>query len=128
MPYWGVYCVLCGGYLADALLKCVPLIRRSDPAFRSLFLERPGGALACPYCDGLIGFNDAGRLQIAPSGWPVFRYGRTESERKRQADDEPSEVTLADWALRHRFTKPGQHLPLKGYTYAEDAPADETVP
>ncbi len=29
---------------------------------------------------------------------------------------------------KHRFTQPGTHDPLTDYTYAEDAPPDETVP
>ena len=128
MPYWSIFCLYCQGYIADALLECVPASQRSIPAYRSLFQARSGGALACPYCDRLIGFDDAGRPQVPPTGWPVFRYGRAELELKRQADGELPHIPLADWALRHRFTQPGTHLPLIGYTYAEEAEPDETVP
>jgi hypothetical protein len=58
----------------------------------------------------------------------VFRYGKAELEMKKRMDGEPPSTTLADWALKHRFTQPGGHRPLTGYTYAEDAPPDETVP
>jgi hypothetical protein len=47
---------------------------------------------------------------------------------KKQADGEPAATLLADWALRHRFTRPGTHPPLTEYTYAEQAPPDEIVP
>lgn len=127
MPYWSLFCLYCRGYIADALLECVPPARRSGPAYRLLFQSRPGTALACPYCNGLIGFDEAGHPRIPEREWPVFRYGKAELELKREADGEPADVSLPDWALRHRFTKPGTHQPLIGYTYAEDAPPDEIV-
>src|SRR5687767_10948726 len=105
MPYWSIYCLYCHGYLADALLECVPAGRRTDPAFRLLFAARPGAALACPYCGDLLAFDDAGQPQVPQSGWPVFRYGRAELEAKKVADGEPASTPLADWALRHRFTQ-----------------------
>lgn len=128
MPYWSIYCLWCSGYIADALLECVPAVKRGDPAFALLFRGRPGAALACPYCDGLIGFDRAGQPVAPPPGWPVFRYGRAELEAKKLADGEPATTPLSDWALKHRFTQPDTHLPLTGYTYAEQAPPDETVP
>src|SRR5271168_2809297 len=100
MPYWSLLCPYCQGYIADALLECVPASKRPSPAYRLLFQGRPGSALACPYCNRLIGFDDAGRLQAPATGWPVFRYGRRELEIKRQADGEPADLPLADWALR----------------------------
>lgn len=128
MPYWIIYCLHCRGYIADALLECLPAAQQAHPAYRLLFHARPGAALACPFCNGLIGFDDSGNPQAPPSGWPVFRYGRAELEIKRQEDGEPPTTPLPDWALRHRFLQPGTHQPLTGYTYAEDAPADEVVP
>src|SRR5262245_11705753 len=128
MPYWSIYCLYCGGYIADALLECIPVGQRACAAFQALFHSRPGAALACPYCNSLIGFDAAGQPRIADSRWPVFRYGRKEIELKRQADGEPDRTSLTDWALRHRFTQPGTHLPLSNYSYAEDRPTNEIVP
>jgi hypothetical protein len=110
------------------LLECIPAAKRSHPAFRLLFNAKSGAAIACPYCNTLIGFDDGGRPQVPQSGWPVFRYGQAELEIKKQADGEPANTSLTDWALRQRFTQPGNHQPLTGYTYAEQAPPDETVP
>ena len=128
MPYWSIYCLYCQGYLVDALLECVPMASRSNPGYRLLFHARAGAALACPYCNGLIGFDDTGQPQAPRSGWPIFRYGWAELELKKQADGEPVHTPLEEWALRHRFTRPGTHQPFRGYTYAEDAPLDELVP
>jgi hypothetical protein len=128
MPYWSVVCIYCGGYIVDALLECVPASRQKEPAFRLLFLAQPGAALACPYCNGLIGFDAAGQPQPPPSGWPVFRYGRAELEVKMPSDGEPATTPLPDWARKHRFTQPGTRPPLVNYGYAEHAPANETVP
>lgn len=105
-----------------------PPEKRLHPAYRLLFLAQPGAAFACPSCNGLLGFDANGESQVPPSGWPVFRYGRAELEAKKQADGEPASTPLADWALRHRFTQPCTHQPLTDYTYAEQAPVDETVP
>lgn len=128
MPYWSVFCLYCHGYIADALLECLPANQRQHPAYRLLFQAQPGAAFACPYCGRLLSFDANGALQRPPSGWPVFRFGRAELEAKMQADGEPPGTPLTDWALRHRFTQPGTHQPLTGYTYADQAPADETVP
>ena len=127
MPYWSIYCLWCQGAIVDALLECVPLARRSEPAYRLLFLAQPGAALACPYCGGFVGFDDEGAPRAPRSGWPIFRYGLAEMKAKKLADGEPNSTSLADWALRHRFTQPGTHLPLTEYTYAENAPPNETV-
>ena len=43
-------------------------------------------------------------------------------------DGEPPTTPLTAWALQHRFTQPGGHQPFGNYTYAEQAPPDETVP
>jgi hypothetical protein len=49
-------------------------------------------------------------------------------ELKKQDDYEPPGTSLAVWALKHRFMQPGTHQPLVNYVYAEQAPANETVP
>lgn len=128
MPYWSLYCLYCRGYIADALLECLPSAKRSSPEYRLLFYARPGAALACPYCNGLIGFDDDGQPRVPQTGWPVFRYGLAELHLKKHADGEPPHIRIAEWALRHRFRQPGNHEPFSGYTYAELAPPDETVP
>jgi hypothetical protein len=128
MPYWSIYCLYCGGYIVDALLECVPAAKQNTVAYLLLFQAQPGAALACPYCNGLIGFDGGGKICAPASGWPVLRYGQRELELKKLADGEPTTVSLVDWALKHRFTSPGTHKPLGGYTYAEQAPLDETVP
>lgn len=128
MPYWSIYCLYCGGYIADALLECVPAQKQSLPGYKKVFHGQPGAALACPYCNEPIGFDQSGKPCIPEAGWPIFRYGRAEMELKKQADGEPAHVSLTDWGRRHRFTQPGTHEPLNEYTYAEDAPPNETVP
>jgi hypothetical protein len=75
-----------------------------------------------------LGFDDTGKAKAAEVGWPVFRYGRTQLETKKDDDGEPASMSLTDWALKHRFQQPGTHLPFKDYTYAEQAPTNETVP
>jgi hypothetical protein len=128
MPYWSIYCLYCHGYITDALLECLPRGNRVHSAYSLLFMAQPGAALACPYCNRLFGFDDVGTPCPAVSGWPVFRYGRAELEFKKLADGEASATPLAEWALKHRFTQPGTHQPFSGYTYAEQAPPNETVP
>ncbi len=127
MPYWGIYCLLCHGEIVDALLECVPASKRAHPAFRLLFNMKPGAALACPYCNGLIAFDSSGDVCIPQSGWPVFRYGLAELEQKKLADGEPAAVSLQEWALTHRFVSPGRFGPFSEYIYAEFATPDETV-
>lgn len=128
MPYWSVYCLYCGGFIVDALLECVPASKQSTQAFKLLFSASPGACLACAYCNGMLAFDGHGQPQPPQSGWPVLRYGRRELELKKQADGEPPQTSLTDWALRHRFVQPGLNLPFTDYVYAEQAAPDETVP
>jgi hypothetical protein len=128
VPYWSINCLWCNGYIADGLLECIPVLSRAHPGFLLLVLARPGAALACPYCNGVIGFDDKGQPQRLQPGWPVFRYGRADLEAKRDDDGEPATASLADWALRCRFLWPGSHPPFGNYIYAEQAPPDEIVP
>src|SRR5438874_2635983 len=67
---------LCQGFIIDALLECLPAQRRQEPAYRLLFQAQPGAALACPYCNGLLGFDNSGNPQPPQSGWPIFHYGK----------------------------------------------------
>jgi hypothetical protein len=79
----------------------------------------PYWSVYCLYCSGYI--VDA-LLECVPAAkrlHPAF---------KLLFHAEPSTSSLRDWALRHRFTQPGTHEPFSEYTYAEDAPPDETVP
>jgi hypothetical protein len=94
MPYWNISCLWCLGVIIDALLECVPAAKRSDPAYRRLFDAEPAAAQACPYCGGLIGFDDDGNPQRPLAGWPVFRHGLAELEAKKLADGEPTARTL----------------------------------
>jgi hypothetical protein len=130
-PYWGKTCPLCGGHIADSLLECLPPDKFDSPEGKALRMELPGGALACPYCGGLISFDDEGELEAAKSGLPVLRYSRARLHTKMtdaNEDNQPPQTPLPEWALNHRFTEPGTHQPLEGYLYAENAPTDETVP
>ncbi len=45
MPYWSIYCLYCRGYIADALLECLPAAKRSMAAYRLLFQTKPLGVL-----------------------------------------------------------------------------------
>ena len=128
MPYWAIFCLYCQGYISDALLECLPPDKKLHPAFRFLFDRKPGGALVCPYCSGLIGFDDFEQPSLPETGWPVFRYSQAELESKKRDDGAAPSASIADWARAFRFTKPGTHEPFASYAYAEQAPADETVP
>jgi hypothetical protein len=110
MPYWSIYCLYRRGYIADALLECLPAAKKSTAVYRLLFQAKTGAAIACPYCDGLLGFDDSGQPQAPRPGWPAFRYGRAELEIKKRADGEPPDVSLEARTLRHRVTRPG-HIP-----------------
>jgi predicted DNA-binding antitoxin AbrB/MazE fold protein len=88
--------------------------------------DNPGAAFPCPYCGILLGFDENHKTPV--SGWPVIRYGMAELQLRRDADGEPSHVSLADWRRKHRWLEPGTHYPLSEYSYAEQAPADEIVP
>jgi hypothetical protein len=128
MPYWAIFCLYCQGYISDALLECLPPVKKAHPAYPSLFSRKPGAALACPYCNGLIGFDASEQPRVPEPGWPVFRYSRVELESKKLDDGANPAASLGDWASAFRFTKPGTHPPFGSYTYAEQAPVDENVP
>ena len=76
MPYWAIFYLYCQGYISDALLECLPAAKKAHVAFRWLFDRKPGAALACPYCNALIGFDDLEQPRIPETGWPVFGIAR----------------------------------------------------
>ena len=113
MPYWSIYCLYCHGYIADALLECLPVAKRSSAAYRFLFHARSGAALACPYCNSLIGFDHSGQPQAPHSGWTVFRYGQAELEvgvSRHQAVDLPADVSAVVRRLRARHPASEQRI------------------
>ena len=129
MPYWSVFCLYCGGYIADALLECLPAGKRSRRGL-SIVVPGPSGQLRWPVRIATVSSDSMTTASPRSPG----RDGRSSamdgrSWRSRSgADGEPPDVSLEDWALRHRFRQPGTHDPFRGYTYAEQAPLDETVP
>lgn len=130
-PYWGKSCPLCNGLIRDSLLECLAPGKYDSPEGKLLRLEKPGAALACPYCGEPISFDDQGNLEAALSGWPLLRYSRHVLFNKMTGaneDNQPPQTPLPEWALKHRFMQPGTHNPLENYIYAEDVPANETVP
>ncbi len=117
MPYWSLFCCLCQGYIADALLECLPPEDFASPEGKLLRGMRPGAALACPYCRQAIGFDGQGQLVAADPAWRVLRYSQSAMELKKDTDGANS-LTLQEWALQYRFQRPGRHLPLVEYPFA----------
>jgi hypothetical protein len=97
-------------------------------AYEILMDLKPGAAFPCPYCGQLLGFDSDCKAQVPSAGWPVLRLGRNELELRKEFDGEPADALLADWAARNHWIEPGTHQPLSEYKYAEQVPADETVP
>lgn len=118
MPYWSQFCCLCQGYIADALLECLPPEDFNSTTGKLLRGMQPGAALACPYCHGAIGFDAQGQLVAADPAWPVLPYSRSALELKKDADGAGPQVTLEEWALQYRFPQPGSQLPLVQYPFA----------
>lgn len=131
-PYFAQPCPACAGYISDSLLECLPTGKASraadSPEGRRLRMAQAGVALACPYCNTPIGFDQSGQLIHAPAGWPLLRYSRAAVEQKMQDEGIPPGTTLEQWAVTTRFDQPGSHQPLVNYLFAEQAPSDETVP
>src|SRR5262249_17232996 len=124
-PYFSLPCPVCQGHISDALLECLPPGSGSRGADSSegilLRSEKPGAALACPYCNTPIGFDPNRKLMRAPVGTPLLRYSRAELERKKVLDGAPASATLEQWGLLYRFDRPGTHQPLVNYLFAEQA-------
>jgi hypothetical protein len=128
--HWKSFCHHCGEPIYDFLIECVPLEKQKHPAYGHLLRAEPGAAFACPYCDGLLGFSGMYQpLERPESGRPVFRYGQQELEEKKRSDGVHSGA-LADWYRNHRLPAPTActREPFRNYTYASQAPANETVP
>src|SRR6266545_52249 len=97
MPPWFISCHHCQGEIRDALLECLPLERQTSVEYTKLFNRMPGAAIACPYCNKLIGFGPQGAPQNPETGWPVFRYSRAALELKRAADGLSGTTSLCEW-------------------------------
>jgi hypothetical protein len=127
MPYIMQRCPSCNGYISDFLLECMPADRKAEQPLRQVMMEKPGGAVACPYCSTPIGFPTPGKLGLAQPGWPIYRYSQQLLEMKRESDGAPEGISIQQWALEYRLTEPGSHKPFENYRYAEQA-GHEVVP
>lgn len=133
MPWWlDFFCPHCKGILRDGLFECFPKDRQGSAECLLLDDCKPGAAFACPYCNGLIGFRLDKKPQKAETSWPVLRYDRDALNRKREQDGFSAQIPLGEWYTQARLWEddrpPVGYPPFGCYTYAEDAPANETVP
>jgi hypothetical protein len=58
-------------HITDLLVEMVPDAARSTPDFKAVLRREPGGAIACPYCQGAVEFNLDGSTLVVSSRKPL---------------------------------------------------------
>jgi hypothetical protein len=98
----------------------LPDVDRTNPEFKALVGQLPGGAIACPYCQGAVEYEADG-VTLAVSARTPLRYSRAKME-MRAADygsqmiPPDSGMTPEQWIAEEKLM-PGA---LQGYRYVED--------
>lgn len=120
-PWPNKPCPHCGNLITDLLTEMVPDAQQASPEFKALVTGRPGGAIACPYCQAALEFADNGE-DLQGSAREPLRYSRVkvEDRAKRFAEIilEQPHCSPEEWMAQDR-QMPGA---LRGYRYAEDQP------
>jgi len=71
----------CGRHIRDLLAEMVPDEDLARPEFKAVVGQKPGGAIACPYCQGAVEYELDGKT-LAISGRAPLRYSRAKMERR----------------------------------------------
>jgi hypothetical protein len=112
----------CAREIRDLLAEMVPDADQQTPAFQALVWQKPGGAVACPYCQRAIECDVDGNSLVVSSLTPL-RYSRTKMELRArdygsQKVPPDSAMTAEQWVAEEKLM-PGA---LQGYIYVEDTP------
>jgi len=103
----------------DLVMEMVPNELQSTPDYLAIVDRRPGGAVACPYCQGAIEYHENGEDLIQSDRSPL-RYSRPKTEMRAKRYGEvflgKDDATPEEW-LAHDKAMPGA---FRGYRYAED--------
>jgi hypothetical protein len=106
--------------ITDLLVEMVPNADRASPDFKAMLGQMPGGAIACPYCQGAVEYKADGKT-LAISARPPLRYSRAKMEMRatdygRQMRPPDPAMTPEQWIAEEKLM-PGA---LHGYVYVED--------
>jgi hypothetical protein len=88
--------------------------------FKALVAQRPGGAIACPFCQNAVEYAIDGKTLVT-SQLPPFRYSRAKMERRAtdygtQKRPPDPDMTPEQWIAEEKLMAGA----LQGYTYVED--------
>jgi hypothetical protein len=112
-------CPYCGNSITDLLAELVPDTEQATADYVAIVGRRPGGAIACAYCQQAIEYASNGE-DLVQSGRPPLRYSRKKTEDRargycqvflNKVDATPKEWVADDKAMVGA---------LRGYKYAED--------
>jgi hypothetical protein len=119
-PWPNKPCPHCRGQITDLLAEMVDPSQKGSPEQKAVIGMRPGGAIACPYCEGAIEYDTGGEL-VQTSRIPL-RYSRLLVEQRARDygnhfHGNPN-LTPEEWIELDK-AMPGA---LRAYRYAEDRP------
>ena len=110
----------CRQPITDLLVEMLPDADRIRPEFKALVGQTPGGAIACPYCQGAVEYaTDGATLKVSVR--TPLRYSRMKMEMRaadygNQKSPPERDMTPERWVAEEKLM-PGA---LQGYGYVED--------
>jgi hypothetical protein len=101
----------------------VPDLDQTNPEFKALVGQSPGGAITCPYCQRAVEYSADGTALVVSSRTP-FRYSRVKMELRAkdyggQKNPLNPAMTLEQWVAEEKLMSGA----LQGYPYIEDGPS-----
>lgn len=113
-------CPYCGQIITDLIIEMVPDVDQATADYQAINARKPGGAVACPYCQGAVEYDSNGENLVQSTKIPL-RYSRTKTEgrakRYGQLFLNKNDATPEEWM---EFEK-GMAGALRRYHYAEDS-------
>jgi hypothetical protein len=101
-------------------MELVPDSDQTTSEYKALCNRGPGGAVACPYCQGAVEY-DANGIDLVQSVLAPLRCSRAKTEERARRYGQVflnrNDATPEEWA-DHDKGMPGA---FRGYRYAEDA-------
>jgi hypothetical protein len=112
-------CPYCGQTITDLLMEMVPDADQTTSDYKAINDRKPGGAVACPHCEGAVEYDPNGEDLVQSSRTPL-RYSRAKAEdrarRYGQVFLNKPDATPEEWVADDK----GMPGALRGYRYAED--------
>ena len=110
----------CNRLIKDLLAELVLNEEQARPEFKAVVMQRPGGTITCPYCQGAVEYQADGKT-LGVSRQTPLRFSRSKTEARARdygslKNPPIPDMTPEEWIAEEKLMLGA----LQGYRYAED--------